>query len=74
MELTIKSAADFLGYSRFYLIKLLKEGVIPYTTIGKHKRIKLEDLENYKRTIKDSQKKLLIELMKQDEDFKMYDL
>ncbi|MCX7637658.1 MAG: excisionase family DNA-binding protein [Cyclobacteriaceae bacterium] len=72
-EFTTQAAADFLGCSRPYLIKLLQHGVIPYTKVGKHRRIRFEDLQNYKRAMKDTQRKLLIELMKQDEKFNMYD-
>lgn len=73
MEMTTQSAADFLGCSRPHLVKLLKEGVIPYTNVGRHRRIKFEDLQRYKKAKKASQKKLLIEMMKQDEEYNMYD-
>ena len=73
MEVTTQSAADFLGCSRPHLVKLLEEGVIPYTTVGRHRRVKFEDLQRYKKAMKASQKKLLIEMMKQDEEYKMYD-
>lgn len=72
-EVTTQSAADFLGCSRPHLVKLLKEGVIPYTTVGRHRRVKFEDLQRYKKALKASQRKLLIEMMKQDEDYNMYD-
>jgi hypothetical protein len=51
----------------------LEEGVIPYTTVGRHRRVKFEDLQKYKKAMKASQKKLLIEMMKQDEEYTMYD-
>jgi excisionase family DNA binding protein len=73
MEVTTQSAADFLGCSRPHLVKLLEEGVIPYTTVGRHRRVKFEDLQKYKKAMKASQKKLLIEMMKQDEGYNMYD-
>ena len=73
MEVTTQSAADFLGCSRPHLVKLLEEGAIPYTTVGRHRRVKFEDLQRFKKAMKATQKKLLIEMMKQDEDFKMYD-
>lgn len=73
MEVTTQYAADFLGCSRPHLVKLLEDGVIPYTTVGRHRRVKFEDLQKYKKAMKASQKKLLIEMMKQDEDYNMYD-
>ena len=73
MEVTTQSAADFLGCSRPHLVKLLEEGVIPYTSVGRHRRVKFEDLQKYKKAMKASQKKLVIEIMKQDEDYNIYD-
>lgn len=73
MEVTTQSAADFLGCSRPHLVKLLEEGVIPYTSVGRHRRVKFEDLQKYKKAMKASRKRLLAEMMKQDEDFAMYD-
>lgn len=72
-EMTTQAAADYLGCSRPHVVKLLEKGVIPYTKVGKHRRIKFEDLQNYKKAMKETQRKLLIELMKQDEQFNMYD-
>ncbi|HET7178253.1 MAG TPA: excisionase family DNA-binding protein [Chryseosolibacter sp.] len=72
-ELTTQSAADFLNCSRPHLVKLLEEGVIPYTKVGRHRRIKFEDLQKYKKAMKASQRKFLIEMMRQDEDYNLYD-
>lgn len=73
MEVTTQSAADYLGCSRPHLVKLLEEGVIPFTRVGRHRRVKFEDLQNYKKAMKALQRKLLIEMMKQDEEYNMYD-
>jgi len=73
MEMTTQSAADFIGCSRPHLVKLLESGIIPFTSVGRHRRVKFEDVSKYKKAMKTSQKKLLIEMMKQDEDFNMYD-
>jgi excisionase family DNA binding protein len=73
MEVTTQSAADYLGCSRPHLVKLLEEGVIPYTKVGRHRRVRFEDLLRYKKALKASQKKLLIEMMRQDEAYNMYD-
>lgn len=50
------------------MVKLLEEGKIEYTKIGKHRRIKYEDVINYKRKMKEEQKNRLIEMMQADED------
>jgi excisionase family DNA binding protein len=72
-EVTTQSAAEILGCSRPYLVKLLEEGKIEYTKVGKHRRIKYEDVIDYKKKMKEEQKKRLIEIIHADEDLGLYD-
>lgn len=72
-EVTTQSAAEILGCSRPYLVKLLEEGKIEYTKIGKHRRIKYEDVIDYKKKMKEEQKNHLIEMMNKDEELGLYD-
>src|SRR5690554_2883444 len=72
-EVTTQSAAEILGCSRPYLVKLLEEGQIEYTKIGKHRRIKYEDVIDYKKKMKEEQKNRLIEMMNKDEELGLYD-
>lgn len=72
-EMTTQAAADLLGCSRPHLVKLLEEGKVEYTKIGKHRRVKFEDIINYKKRIKIKQKELLIKIMNADEESGLYD-
>ncbi len=48
-RLTTQAAANFLGFSRPHLIKLLYAGVIPFEKVGQHRRIRLQDLILYSK-------------------------
>lgn len=72
-EMTTQAAAEILGCSRPHLIKLLEHGEIPFTKVGRHRRVKYEDVISYKRKMKEKQKALLIAMMKADEEIDLYD-
>jgi excisionase family DNA binding protein len=72
-EVTTQAAAEFLGCSRPHLVKILEEGKISFTKIGKHRRIKFEDIVNYKEKMKKEQKQHIIDIMKSDEETGLYD-
>lgn len=72
-ELTTQAAAEMLGCSRPYLVKLLEEGKIAFTRVGKHRRIKFDDMMRYKKLMKEQQKKHIIEIMNDDEETGLYD-
>lgn len=72
-EMTTQAAADLLGCSRPHFVKLLESGDIPFTKVGKHRRVMFEDVINHKKKMKEKQKKLLIEMMSADEESGLYD-
>lgn len=47
--LSPQAAADFLGISRPYLLRLLHRGDIAWHWVGSHRRIVFRDLEAYRR-------------------------
>ena len=72
-EVTTQKAAEMLGCSRPHLVKLLEEGKIEYTTVGRHRRIKFEDVLKYKADMKKAQKQHIIDIMNFDEEIGLYD-
>lgn len=50
-ELTTVQAADILNVSRPFLIGLLETGAMPHRKVGKHRRIRMEDVIGYKQRI-----------------------
>src|SRR5579872_3682389 len=73
-DLTTQEAADILNVSRPYLIKILEEGVIPYTKIGTHRRIRFADLMNYKKRHDEELQCGLEEITRLSEEMGLYDL
>ena len=70
-EMTTQEEADFLNVSCPYLIKLLEQGKVPYIKVGSHRRIRFQDLANYKQQRDKKCRKHLNELTAflQDEGF-----
>jgi len=72
-EMTTQAAAELLGCSRPHLVKLLESGEIPFTKVGKHRRVKFEDVIVQKKKMREEREALLIEIMKEDEASGLYD-
>lgn len=72
-EMTTQAAAELLGCSRPHVVKLLEEGQIKFTKVGKHRRVKYEDVIKYKKILKAKQKATISEIMQLDEESGLYD-
>ena len=72
-EVTTQKAAEILGCSRPHIVKLLEQGEIDFTLVGRHRRILFEDVIKYKNEMKEKQKKHIIDIMNFDEEQGLYD-
>ncbi len=73
-ELTTKQAAEVLGVSRPFLIRVLEAGEIPFRKIGRHRRVLMQDILAYKKTMQVKRRAALDDLVKASEDVGGYDL
>src|SRR5258708_14538919 len=73
-ELTTKQAAEVLGVSRPFLIRVLEAGEIPYRKVGRHRRVLMKDVLFYKQTTQVKRHAAMDDLVRISEDMGGYDL
>ncbi|WP_187431478.1 hypothetical protein ROLI_038390 [Roseobacter fucihabitans] len=70
-ELTTVQAAEVLNVSRPFLIKLLDKQQIPHRKVGKHRRIRMEDMMAYKASIDAERESVLDQLAAEAQEHDM---
>lgn len=70
-ELTSVQAAEVLNVSRPFLIKLLDDNVLPHRKVGKHRRIRMEDVMAYRSKIDRDREAVLDQLAREAQDMGM---
>jgi excisionase family DNA binding protein len=71
--LTTVEAANMLGVSRQFLVKLLESDQIPHHKVGTHRRIYMRDLLRYKAERDGRRRKALDDLVEAEMQDELYD-
>lgn len=67
-ELTTVEAAEVLNVSRPFLIKLLEDKIIPHRKVGRHRRVRMEDVMGYKDAIDKEREAVLDHLAREAQE------
>ncbi|TWP45215.1 helix-turn-helix domain-containing protein [Lentzea tibetensis] len=63
--LTTQEAADMLGISRPTVVRLLEQGDIPFEMRGRHRRVQLADLLDYRERTRARRRAVLAEMTRE---------
>ena len=71
--LTTQEAADFLGISRPTLVKLLEDGAIPFEKPNRHRRVRLQDLIDFRARQRADRRAALDQMTEEASELGLYD-
>ncbi len=69
--LSTQQGAEILNISRPHFVKLLERGEMPFTKIGKHRKVKLEDVLNYQKEHTSRQHKAIERMQEMAQEYDM---
>lgn len=67
-DLTTQQAAEQLGISRPFLVKLLERGELPFRRVGTHRRVQYRDVQAFRKRIDEARKQALEDLAAQGQE------
>lgn len=70
--LTTQQAAELLGMSRPYLVRLLEQGELPFEMVGTHRRLRLDDVLAYRQARSDRRRQAFRNLSRDADDLGIY--
>jgi excisionase family DNA binding protein len=72
-QLTTQQAGELLGMSRPYVVRLLDAGEMPYSLVGRHRRIALREVLAYSKRRSEARRSALNKMARDAYDAGLYD-